>query len=422
MNRSVKDLKRGQFSLLAPAGSFESLHAAIRAGADAVYFGAGRLNMRSRSSGNFTLKDLGPIAGICRKNNVKSCLTLNTLIYDRDIPLMRETVAEAGKQGVSALIVTDIAAVEHAGKTGMEIHLSTQLNIGNSEAVRFFSRYADVMVLARELSLDQVRHISGIIDRDNITGPSGEKVRLEVFIHGALCMAVSGKCYLSLHEQNSSANRGACLQVCRRAYIASDKESGRELEIDNEYIMSPKDLCTIHFLNKIVDSGATVFKIEGRARSPEYVQTVTECYAEALEAIADGSYSAPGVKEWRERLASVFNRGFWDGYYLGQKLGEWSNVYGSVATRKKIYSGRAVNYYKKIGVAEFIIENGILKRGDEVLIIGPKTGVIRISPDEIRNDEGQTDMVQKGETCAFKVPAGVRRSDKLYRLENRQPQ
>ena len=419
MQATGKPLNRDSIRIMAPAGSFESLHAAMQGGSGAIYFGVDRLNMRSRSTGNFSLDDLGTISEICRKHGVKSCLTVNTLLYDEDMPLMREIVSEARKQGISALIVSDVSVVEYARKLGMEIHLSTQLNIGNIDAVRFYSRYADVMVLARELNLDQLRHISETIDKENITGPSGRKVQLEVFVHGALCMAISGKCYLSLHETGNSANRGACLQICRRSYTIREKEGGRELDIDNEFIMSPKDLCTIHFLNKILDAGATVLKIEGRARSPEYVKTVTECYSEALDAIFNGNYTAKRIGSWKEKLETVFNRGFWDGYYLGQRLGEWSHVYGSRATRKKIYTGKATNYYSRIGVAEFIIENGSLREGDEVLIIGPSTGVIRMRPGEIRNDAGRIKVVVRGENCAFRVDSEVRRSDKLYRLEVR---
>jgi U32 family peptidase len=419
MQATVKQLNRESILVMAPAGSFESLHAALQGGAGAVYFGVDRLNMRSRSTGNFSLDDLGTVSEICNKHGVKSCLTVNSLMYDDDMPLMREIVTEAKKQGISALILNDISAVEYSRKLGMEIHLSTQLNIGNTDAVRFYSRYADTVVLARELNLDQLRNISEAIDKENITGPSGRKVQLEVFIHGALCMAISGKCYLSLHETGNSANRGACLQICRRSFTVREKEGGRELDIDNEYIMSPKDLCTIHFLNKILDTGATVLKIEGRARSPEYVKTVTQCYSEAVDAVIEGNYTAKRIAFWKEELATVFNRGFWDGYYLGQRLGEWSHVYGSRATRKKIYTGKATNYYSKIGVAEFMIENGSLREGDEVLIIGPSTGVIRMQPGEIRNDAGRTKEAIRGENCAFKVDSEVRRSDKLYRLEVR---
>ncbi|MFP4367533.1 MAG: peptidase U32 family protein [Bacteroidales bacterium] len=419
MSVSVKSINREDIQILAPAGSFESLHAAIQGGADAVYFGVGSLNMRSRSSGNFSLDSLKDISEICRENNIRAHLTVNTLMYDEDMPALEKIISEAAKHGITAVIASDIAAVEYARRMDVEVHMSTQMNIGNIEAVRFYSRFADVMVLARELNLDQVKNISAIIDKENITGPSGRKVRIEVFIHGALCMAISGKCYLSLHESGHSANRGACLQICRRAYTVKEKETGRELEVDNEYIMSPKDLCTIHFLNKIIDAGVTVLKIEGRARSPEYVKTVTESYSEAVDAIINGSYSKEKTDKWQDKLSTVFNRGFWDGYYLGQKLGEWSQVYGSKATRKKIYAGKATNYYSKIGVAEFLIETGSLQEGDEVLIIGPTTGVINLELKEIRNDIGRTKKVTRGENCAFRVDSEVRRSDKLYRLEKR---
>ncbi|MGF1584677.1 MAG: peptidase U32 family protein [Bacteroidales bacterium] len=406
--------------VMAPAGSFESLKAALDAGAGAIYFGVDRMNMRSRSSVNFTINDLGTIAELCRKYGVRSCLTVNTLLYDDDMSLMKEIVTEAKKQGISALIVSDMAAIRFAFETGMEIHLSTQLNISNIDTVKFYSQYADVMVLARELTLDQVKYISEMIDAGNIKGPSGNKVKLEIFVHGALCMAISGKCYLSLHETGFSANRGACLQICRRAYTVTEKETGRELEIDNEYIMSPADLCTIHFLNKIIDSGVSVLKIEGRARPPEYVKTATECYREAVDAIFENNYSGEKILQWQKRLSTVFNRGFWDGYYLGQKLGEWSHVYGSKATHRKVYAGKAVNYYSNIGVAEFLIETGSVKEGDEVLIIGPVTGVLQFTLGEIRNDNGRATEIVKGEKCAFKVEAEVRRSDKLYRFQLRE--
>jgi U32 family peptidase len=406
--------------IMAPAGSFESLQAALDAGAGSIYFGVDRMNMRSRSSVNFTINDLGTIADLCRNYGVKSCLTVNTLLYDDDMPLMKEIVTEAKKQGISALIVSDMAAIDFASKSGMEIHLSTQMNISNIETVRFYSQYADVMVLARELTLDQVKYISEMINSENIKGPSGNKVRLEVFVHGALCMAISGKCYLSLHETGFSANRGACLQLCRRAYTVREKETGLELDIDNEYIMSPADLCTIHFLNKIIDSGVSVLKIEGRARPPEYVKTVTECYKEAVNSILEDKYSENMIIQWQKRLSTVFNRGFWDGYYLGRKLGEWSHVYGSKATHKKVYAGKAVNYYSNIGVAEFLIETGSVSEGDEILIIGPVTGVIQLTLGEIRNDNGRAAEIGKGEKCAFKVDKEVKRSDKLYKFQLRE--
>ena len=419
MPAGVKPYTRKDIRIMAPAGSWESLNAALNAGADAVYFGVGKMNMRTRSSGNFSLDDLGPISKLCTKKGVGSCLTINALLYDDDMPFMRKLITEAKRHEISALIVSDIAAIEYAHQSGMQVHISTQLNISNISAVRFYSRFADVMVLARELNLDQVMDIAASIEKDNITGPSGNKVRLEMFVHGALCMAISGKCYLSLHETGFSANRGACLQICRRSYSVREKESGRELEIDNEFIMSPKDLCTIHFLNKILDAGTTVLKIEGRARSPEYVKTVTECYREAVDAIIEGTYNEARIREWKERLGRVFNRGFWDGYYLGQRLGEWSHSYGSRATRKKIYTAKATNYFSKIGVAEFIIESGSLKENDEVLIIGPTTGVIEMRLQEIRDDAGRTEKVSRGNTCSFRVDTEIRRSDKLYRLEKR---
>ncbi len=411
--------KRNDITVMAPAGSFESLQAALQAGAGAVYFGIGSLNMRSRSSGNFTLDDLGTIISLCGKKGVKACLTLNTLIYDHDQGAMREIVSEAKKKGVSALIVSDVAAMEYAHSKGIELHLSTQLNIGNTGAVKFYSKYASVIVLARELTLNQINHIARAIEEDNITGPSGDKVRLEMFIHGALCMAISGKCYLSLHEAGLSANRGSCLQICRRAYTVAEKESGRELEIDNEYIMSPKDLCTIHFLNRIVDSGASILKIEGRARSAEYVKTVTECYTEALDAVFEGTYDETRIAGWRERLATVFNRGFWDGWYLGQKLGEWSHVYGSKATTRKIYAAKATNYYARLGVAEFLVENGKVNDGDRILITGPTTGVIEMKIQGMHDDNGPAAEAGKGKRIAFRTPDIVRRSDKLYLIVSR---
>ncbi len=419
MAKTIDGKKREDITVMSPAGSFEALQAALQAGAGAVYFGIGSLNMRSRSSGNFSIDDLGTIVSLCREKGVKSCLTLNTLIYDEDHGAMREMVSEAKKHGISALIVSDVAAMEYAHAKGMELHLSTQLNIGNSEAVRFFSRYASVIVLARELNLDQVSNIARSIERNDITGPTGEKVRLEMFIHGAFCMAVSGKCYLSLHEAALSANRGSCLQICRRAYTVTEKESGRQLEIDNEYIMSPRDLCTIHFLNRIVYAGAGILKIEGRARSPEYVKTVTECYTEALDAVFDGTYNEERIAGWRERLATVFNRGFWDGWYLGRQLGEWSHVYGSKAKTRKIYAGKATNYYARLGVAEFLIENVTLREGDRILIIGPTTGVIEMNIEGMRDDNGTAAEVGKGSSLAFKTPGVVRRSDKLYLVVSR---
>jgi U32 family peptidase len=409
-------IKRNQLELLAPSGSWESLIAAIQGGADAVYFGIGELNMRAHSSRSFGLRDLQKIVRICRKNTVKVYLAVNTVIYDKEVNRMHKIVSAAKKAGISAIIASDQSVINYCRTVGIPVHISTQVNISNIEAVKFYSAFADVMVLARELSLDQVKKISATIQKEKIHGPSGNPVRLEIFVHGALCMSISGKCYLSLHEHNHSANRGACLQTCRRAYLVEDKESGTQLEIDNEYIMSPKDLCTIGFLDKIISSGATVFKIEGRARSPEYIKAVTSCYREAIDSVLDGSYDEEKIANWAARLLQVFNRGFWDGYYLGQRLGEWNDSYGSKAEMKKIYIGRNTNYYSKIGVAEFLIENKTLKPGDEVLIIGPSTGVVEVTIDELRTGEGPQNVVNKGEVCAFKVKEFIRKSDKLYKL------
>lgn len=411
-----KKINRGDIELLSPAGSFESLMAAIQGGADAVYFGAGELNMRIRSANNFSLDDLAEVAEICRKNSIKSYLTVNTVVYDGETAMMREIVREAKKSGISAIIATDHSVISFAHSIGMEVHISTQVNISNIESVKFYSKYADVMVLARELTLEQTGAICRAVQKEQIKGPSGKNVAIEIFIHGALCMAVSGKCYLSLHEKNLSANRGSCIQTCRKSYLVREKESGYELVIDGEYIMSPKDLCTIHFLNKIIDSGATVLKIEGRARSPEYVKIVTQCYNEALESIAAGTYSADKIDNWKKRLSTVFNRGFWDGYYLGQKMGEWSHKYGSDAAMKKVYVGKGTNYYSKINVAEFIIENGTLSVGDQILIIGPTTGVIETTVKELRTGNGPVYEAVKGEACSIYIDRIVRRSDKLYKF------
>ncbi len=417
-------LQRKEIELLAPAGSYESLMAAIQGGADAVYFGIGQLNMRSRSSANFTGRDIPRIVDIAREHGVKTYLTVNTVIYNHELGHMRDIVDLAKEHGVTAIIASDQAVIDYARKTGVEVHLSTQLNISNIESLKFYATWADVVVLARELDLEQVQDIAKGVELEDVRGPSGERVRIEMFVHGALCMAISGKCYLSLHEHNHSANRGDCFQVCRRSYIVTDKERGNELEIDNEHIMSPKDLSTIHFLNKILDAGARVLKIEGRARSPEYVKTVTSCYNEAIAAWLDGEYTRDKIGGWSERLASVFNRGFWEGYYLGQRLGEWSEVYGSAATRRKQYIGKGTNYFDRIGVAEFLVETGELSVGDEILIIGPTTGVIETRVHELRVDEGPVDKALKGEKCSLPVEQVVRRSDKLYRWipVNRDPQ
>ncbi len=409
-------MKRKDYEIMAPVGSYESLMAAIQGGADSVYFGIEKMNMRAHSSNNFTFDDLENIVNICNKNNIKSYLTVNTVIYDKELDLMREIVDATKKNKVTAIIASDISVINYARKIGVEVHISTQLNVSNIESLRFFAQFADVVVLARELSLDQVAEISKAIKEENITGPSGNLVKIEMFIHGALCMAISGKCYLSLHEKNYSANRGACMQTCRKAYIVTEKESGNQLEIDNEYIMSPKDLCTINFLNKVLDAGVSVLKIEGRARPPEYVKTVSESYNEAVLAYLDGTYNEEKISNWMSRLSAVFNRGFWDGYYLGQKLGEWSHKYGSRATKRKIYIGKTTNYFTKIKVAEFLIESHNLKVGDEMLITGPTTGVVQLTVDEIRVDLKNTEIAEKGVRCSVPVNTLIRRSDKLYKI------
>ncbi len=409
------------FEIMAPAGSYESLAAAMQGGADSVYFGVEGLNMRSRSSNNFKTGDLPEIAAACRERGMKSYLTVNTVIYDGDMPLMRGLIDAAVEAGVSAVIAADVAAMEYARRKGMEVHLSTQLNISNTEALKFYARFADVAVLARELDLEQVRGICRQIREQHIVGPKGEPVRIEMFAHGALCMAVSGKCYLSLHEMNASANRGECMQICRRGYAVRDRDSNIELAVENQYIMSPKDLKTIHFLNKMMDAGVRVFKIEGRARGPEYVRTVTECYREAVEACCGGSFTEEKVARWDERLKKVFNRGFWDGYYLGQRLGEWSCRYGSDATRRKVYAARGIKYFDKIGVAEFEMEYGTLKAGDEILITGPTTGAVLQKAEEIRVDLKAVPQAVKGERFSIKVGEKVRPSDRLYIMEEVRP-
>ena len=407
------------FEIMAPAGSRESLMAAIHAGADSIYFGIENLNMRARSASAFTIHDLREIAAICAEHGVKSYLTVNTIIYDEDICLMQKIVDAAKEAGISAVIAADVAVLEYCNRIGQEVHLSTQLNISNSEALKFYARFADVVVLARELNLDQVSEIYRTIQKENICGPRGEQVRIEMFCHGALCMAVSGKCYLSLDNLNHSANRGACMQVCRRSYIVHDKESDIELEVDNKYIMSPKDLKTIRFMDKMMEAGVRVFKIEGRARGPEYVHTVVSCYKEAIQSYLDGTLTEEKKDAWDERLKTVFNRGFWDGYYLGQRLGEWSKTYGSEATERKVYVGKGIKYFSNIGVAEFLIEASEISVGDKLLITGPTTGAIFIDLDEIRYDLKPVQTAHKGEHISIKVPSKVRPSDKLYKLEKK---
>lgn len=407
-------MNRKDFEIMAPVGSRESLAAALNAGADAVYFGVEGLNMRSRSSANFTLDDLRDIAATCSARGVRTYLTVNTVMYDTDIDLMHRIIDTAKESGISAIIAADMAAILYARSIGVEVHISTQVNITNTEAVKFYSQWADVMVLARELNMDQVGEITRNIREQNITGPLGEPVRIEMFCHGALCMAVSGKCYMSLHEMNSSANRGACNQICRRSYLLTDRETGAEIEVDNQYLMSPKDLKSIHFLNKMVDAGVRVFKIEGRARGPEYVREVVGAYDEALRAICDNTYTEEKIHAWDTRLGRVFNRGFWDGYYMGRRLGEWSAKYGSSATRVKRYAAKAMRYFSKIGVAEFKLEAAELKLGDEIVITGPTTGALILKPQEIRVNLKPVQSVSKGEHFSIAVPEKVRPSDRLY--------
>ncbi len=400
-----------------PVGSWESLSAAIQGGADAIYFGVQGLNMRSASSVNFSLDDLATIVSRCKQSGVKSYLTINTVLYDEDLGYMREVVAAAKEQGVSAVIVSDQAALIEAHRAGVEIHLSTQLNISNIEAVEFYSTYADVVVLARELSLDKVRYIYDEIQNRNIRGPRGELIKIEMFVHGALCMAVSGKCYLSLHEAWKSANRGACRQICRRKYEVRDVETGAELAIDNQYIMSPKDLCTIEFIDKVLLAGVRVLKIEGRARGAEYVRTVSECYGEAVEAVCGESFTPELADNLQQRLRRVFNRDFWSGYYLGHQLGQWTNSYGSSATRRKIYAGKVTNYFGAIGVAEIKLEAHDIKLGDELVFIGATTGALEMVLKEVRVELKSVEVAQKGVLCSIATPELVRRGDKLYIME-----
>ncbi|WP_321438905.1 peptidase U32 family protein [uncultured Bacteroides sp.] len=411
MNHQLKD-----FEIMAPVGSRESLAAAIQAGADSIYFGIENLNMRARSSNTFTINDLKEIATICDEHGLKSYLTINTIIYDSDIPLMRTIVDAAKEAGISAIIAADVAVMCYARSIDQEVHLSTQLNISNAEALKFYAQFADVAVLARELNMKQVRGIYDKIKEDKVCGPNGEEIRIEMFCHGALCMAVSGKCYLSLHEMDNSANRGACMQICRRAYTVKDKESDIELEVDNQYIMSPKDLKTIHFMDEMIEAGVRVFKIEGRARGPEYVRTVVECYKQAIQSCLDGTFTEEKVQAWDNRLKTVFNRGFWNGYYLGQRLGEWSKNYGSEATERKVYVGKAVKYFSNINVAEFLVEASEIKLGDKLLVTGPTTGALFSTLEEVRVDLKPVEVVRKGEHFSMKFDEKIRPSDKLYKL------
>ena len=419
-------MEKKDINIMAPAGNFECLHAAIQGGADSVYFGVEKLNMRSHSANNFKMTDLQEICDICREHGVETYLTLNIVLYNEDLEDMRRTLDAAKAAGVTAVIASDMAAIIYARQIGVEVHISTQLSISNSEALRFYAQYADVIVLARELNLHQVKEIKDIIDREGITGPSGKPVRIEMFAHGALCMAISGKCYLSLHEYGASANRGSCYQICRRGYEVTDLETGNRLVVDNKYIMSPKDLCTIEFMDKIIDAGVTVFKIEGRARSAEYVKRVASCYRRAADAVCEGSYTPEFAAGLKKELLEVFNRGFWDGYYQGARLGQWSEVYGSKATRKKVYSGKVTNWFGKLGVAEILVESASLKKGDRILIIGPSTGVVEMTVPEIRVDLKEAAQADKGIYCSIPVEAALlescggklRRSDKVYIWEN----
>ena len=408
--------KLSDFEIMAPVGSRESLAAAIQAGANSVYFGIGQLNMRSHSANHFTIDDLRDIASTCNSHGIKTYLTVNTIIYDGDIDTMHEIVNAAKEAHISAVIASDVAVMTYCNRIGVEVHLSTQLNISNIEALRFYAQFADVVVLARELNMDQVAVIYRQIEEQHICGPKGELIRIEMFCHGALCMAVSGKCYMSLHNANRSANRGECVQICRRSYTVTDNETGNQLEIDNKYIMSPKDLKTIRFIDRMMESGVRVFKIEGRARGPEYVYTVVSCYREAIGSVIDGTFTEERKDGWDERLATVFNRGFWDGYYQGQTLGEWNKHYGSAATEKKVLVGKVMKYFSKLSVAEVAVEATTFDRGDRLLITGPTTGVMYLDATEIRYDLHPVDTAQQGWRVSIPVSGKVRPNDKLFKL------
>lgn len=412
-------MEKNELEIMAPAGNFECLHAAIQGGANSVYFGVGHLNMRSHSANNFSIDDLAEVVRIARENDVKTYLTLNIVLYPEDLQEMRATLDAAKAAGIDAVIASDMAAIAYCRTIGMEVHISTQLSISNEESLKFYAQFADVLVLARELRLDQVKTIYETIQREQIKGPAGKLVRIEMFAHGALCMAISGKCYLSLHTYGASANRGACFQICRRGYGVTDLETGNELNIDNKYIMSPKDLCTVEFMDKIIDAGVKVFKIEGRARSAEYVKRCASCYRRAADAVCDGTYTPELAASLKEELAEVFNRGFWDGYYQGAYLGQWSSVYGSSATRKKVYCGKVTNWFDRINVAEILVESAPLKVGAEVMAIGATTGVEEFKVEDMRVNFKSTDITDKGTKCSVALPAGqrVRRGDKVYLWE-----
>ena len=404
------------FEIMAPVGSRESLAAAIQSGADSIYFGIEKLNMRAHSASTFTITDLQEIAETCNQHGIKSYLTVNTIIYDEDIPLMHEIVDAAKKAGISAVIASDVAVMTYCRTVGQEVHLSTQLNISNIEALRFYAQFADVVVLARELNMDQVTEIHRQAVEQGICGPSGKPIRIEMFCHGALCMAISGKCYMSLDAANRSANRGECVQICRRSYILTDAETGHQIEVDNKYLMSPKDLKTVRFIDRMMKAGVRVFKIEGRARGPEYVYTVVKCYKEAIQSVLDATFTKEKKDEWDERLSRVFNRGFWDGYYQGQLMGEWNKEYGSCATERKVYVGKGTKYFSKLGVAEFAVEATTFEVGDKLLITGPTTGVIYVTAEEIHDDNGPVQVAQQGTRVSVAVPAKVRPSDKLFKI------
>lgn len=410
------DKNSNEFEIMAPVGSRESLAAAIHAGADSVYFGIGRLNMRSHSANHFTIDDLKEIAGTCKAQGIKTYLTVNTVIYGEDIETMHEIVDAARAAGITAVIASDVAVMMYCRQAGVEVHLSTQLNISNIDALKFYAQFADVAVLARELNMDQVKEIHRQILEQNICGPKGQPVRIEMFCHGAFCMAISGKCYMSLHDANRSANRGECVQICRRSYTVTDNETGNQLEIDNKYIMSPKDLKTVRFIDRMMDAGVRVFKIEGRARGPEYVHTVVTCYHEAIESVLDGTFTEEKKDLWDKRLSTVFNRGFWDGYYQGQKMGEWTKEYGNKATEKKVLIGKVMKYFSRLGVAEIAVEANTFSKGDKLLITGNTTGAMFLNADEIRYDLRPVDAAEQGWRVSIPVPGKVRPNDKLFKL------
>ncbi|WP_311549881.1 peptidase U32 family protein [Prevotella aurantiaca] len=405
-----------EYEIMAPVGSRESLAAAIQAGAGSIYFGIGQLNMRSHSANHFTIEDLKEIAETCNERGIKTYLTVNTVIYGEDINTMREIIDAAKAANITAVIVSDVAVMVYCRQVGMEVHLSTQLNISNIEALKFYAQFADVAVLARELNMDQVAEIYRQIEEQDIRGPRGELVRIEMFCHGAFCMAISGKCYMSLHDSNRSANRGQCTQICRRSYTVTDNETGNQLEIDNKYIMSPKDLKTVRFIDKMMKAGVRVFKIEGRARGPEYVYEVVTCYKEAIQSVLDGNYTEEKKDQWDERLSTVFNRGFWDGYYQGQRLGEWTKNYGNKATEKKVLVGKVMKYFSKLGVAEIAVEASEIEKGQNILITGPTTGILKFDANEIRYDLQPVDKAEKGWRVSIPVPDKVRPNDKVYKL------